>query len=475
MLLQPDSELYIVPAAGGEARRMACNTGRMNSWHSWSPNGRWLVFSSKADSDFTQLYLTHVDDDGNSSPPVLLAHLTAPDRAANIPEFVNAAPDAIAAIRAHFLDDTSFVRAGDAFLRAGDDVAGAIEQFKKALAINPDNAVAHSNLGGLLVNTGDIAGGVEHLEEAIRLDPANGSASYNLGMLRFRQGEIDAAIENLTLAVRCRPELADARRVLGACLCRKGRRTAGIEQLSEAARLDPQDAVTRYYLGTALASAGAMDQARGHLSQAVALAPDDVPALRLLSQLEFQAGQARAAIAHLTHAVQVDPNDPRMLGDLALMLTAAPDPALRDPARAVECAERACGLTNRQVPALLDLLGSTYAAAGRFRGKPSRPRAKPWRWPKPRVSVTSRPASPSASSFIGGVNHSNHRGPDRRGRRRSREGRKMLFPPRRARCAGSRSRECLRPSASVVRPRDVACAVVPQLCRHGHPSGCRDR
>ena len=50
MLLQPDSELYIVPAAGGVARRLRYNTARMNSWHSWSSNSRWLVFSSKVNA-----------------------------------------------------------------------------------------------------------------------------------------------------------------------------------------------------------------------------------------------------------------------------------------------------------------------------------------------------------------------------------------------------------------------------------------
>ena len=40
MLLQPDSELYIIPAEGGKARRLRANTIRMNSWHSWSPNGK---------------------------------------------------------------------------------------------------------------------------------------------------------------------------------------------------------------------------------------------------------------------------------------------------------------------------------------------------------------------------------------------------------------------------------------------------
>jgi Tol biopolymer transport system component len=103
MLLQPDSELYIIPSEGGRARRLRCNTNRMNSWHSFSPNGKWLVFSSKAYSDYTQLFLTHIDENGCSTPAVLLDNMTAPDRAANIPEFVNTHPDAIDKIHAKFL------------------------------------------------------------------------------------------------------------------------------------------------------------------------------------------------------------------------------------------------------------------------------------------------------------------------------------------------------------------------------------
>jgi dipeptidyl aminopeptidase/acylaminoacyl peptidase len=103
MLLQPDSELYIIPAEGGEARRLRCNTHWMNSWHSFSPNGKWLVFATKAYSDYTQLCLTHIDENGCSTPAVLLEHLTAPNRAANIPEFVNTKPGAINTIHPQFL------------------------------------------------------------------------------------------------------------------------------------------------------------------------------------------------------------------------------------------------------------------------------------------------------------------------------------------------------------------------------------
>jgi Tol biopolymer transport system component len=95
MLLEPDSELYIIPSTGGTARRMKCNLPGMNSWHSWSPNSRWLVFASKAFSDYTQLFLTHIDEQGRSTPPVVLDNFNGPERAANIPEFVNGPAEAI--------------------------------------------------------------------------------------------------------------------------------------------------------------------------------------------------------------------------------------------------------------------------------------------------------------------------------------------------------------------------------------------
>jgi len=103
-LMRPDSQLYIVPFEGGVARRMRANTRLMNSWHSFSPNGHWLVFSSKARSPYTQMYLTHIDADGNDSPAVLIDNTTAANRAVNLPEFVNIASDGIEDIQVHIAD-----------------------------------------------------------------------------------------------------------------------------------------------------------------------------------------------------------------------------------------------------------------------------------------------------------------------------------------------------------------------------------
>jgi hypothetical protein len=46
-------------------------------------------------SPYTQMYLTHIDRDGNDSPPILIDNATAANRAVNIPEFVNVPPDGL--------------------------------------------------------------------------------------------------------------------------------------------------------------------------------------------------------------------------------------------------------------------------------------------------------------------------------------------------------------------------------------------
>ncbi|WP_319541043.1 hypothetical protein [uncultured Pseudodesulfovibrio sp.] len=88
LVLQPDSRLVIIPAEGGTPRILKANTDLMNSWHSWSSNSRWLVFSSKGNSPFTEIYLTHIDGNGESSPPLRLFRFSHTELAAMVPEFI---------------------------------------------------------------------------------------------------------------------------------------------------------------------------------------------------------------------------------------------------------------------------------------------------------------------------------------------------------------------------------------------------
>ena len=216
-LLQPDSELMIIPAEGGTPRRLRANLPGMNSWHSFSPNGRWLVFSSKARGPYTQLYLTHFDEQGRTSPPVWLEHFTAPDRAANIPEFVNAPPDAIRRIHEAFVDDHSLIRAAVNVMDYGtlEEAAPLIAQ---ALEMNPKNADAQRSLALLLLSRGDPSAALPHAREAVRLAPDIARAQALLGHLLLDLDQREEAIRVLRSALDLDPRVhmePSARRLIG--------------------------------------------------------------------------------------------------------------------------------------------------------------------------------------------------------------------------------------------------------------------
>jgi len=315
MLLQPDSELYIIPAAGGEPRRLRANTRRMNSWHSWSPNGHWLVFSSKHFGPYTQLFLTRIDSEGQSTPPVWLDQFTAADRAANIPEFVAVDSPGIETITERFLDDVSFLRVAYALDKSGD-ADGAIREYSKVLKLNPRSSDAHQRLGYLIANVRkNLPEGLQHTQEALRLNPDNARAHYDLAMTLMHQEENEKAVEHFQSALRLLPDggekpyLPSAMRFhLGLALLYLGRFGESEPYFSQAVSLENNNAEIHYFLALSQAHQGKIPEPAGHYAQAVKLDPtiDRLPELPDLLGINCsQAGQFRDALNWAAQALKI--------------------------------------------------------------------------------------------------------------------------------------------------------------------------
>lgn len=216
-LMRPDSELYSVPFAGGRARRMNCNTARMNSWHSFSPNGRWMVFSSKSRSPYTQMFLTHIDANGNDSPPVYVENATAANRAVNIPEFVNTSGDGIERIAVPAAELYQLIDEAMALEQKGDH-AGALEKWQQVLKRDPQDARANNGLGITLGLTGRTDEALAAFQKAASVDPDFFEAWYNLGTLAMHAGRYETAVAAWRNTVRLRPQFAQGRENLARAL-----------------------------------------------------------------------------------------------------------------------------------------------------------------------------------------------------------------------------------------------------------------
>lgn len=72
-VFQPASDLYLLSLPNRQVRPLEVNSPQADSWHCWSGNGRWLVYSSKRrDGVFSLVYLSYFDASGQFSKPLLL-------------------------------------------------------------------------------------------------------------------------------------------------------------------------------------------------------------------------------------------------------------------------------------------------------------------------------------------------------------------------------------------------------------------
>ncbi len=90
-----DADLWMLDLTTMEARPMSeCNSNNVESYHTWSSNGKWIIFSSRrTDGVFTRPFIAHVDENGKGTKPFELP-AADPDyhrqlmKSYNIPEFM---------------------------------------------------------------------------------------------------------------------------------------------------------------------------------------------------------------------------------------------------------------------------------------------------------------------------------------------------------------------------------------------------
>ena len=320
LLMRPDSQLYILPIEGGTPRRMRCNTSRMNSWHSFSPNGRWMVFSSKSRSPYTQMFLTHLDEEGRDSPAILIPNATAANRAVNIPEFVNIPSDGLLKIDVPAAEMYRLLDLGKELARSGRNEA-AIDCYVEALAIDPHYDKAHYELGVVLTACGRPDEAVEHYREVLKTDPRDAPTHNNLAVLLVAQGRLDEALTHYRAALEGEPDHAGYHDNFAVALEKHGDRDEAMRHYRKAVELGGGD-WAHFNFGIALARQEKFVAAAAEYQSALAGNPQWAEAENNLGDALFALHRFADAAKHFERAVQLRPDYPLARGNLQKARTA---------------------------------------------------------------------------------------------------------------------------------------------------------
>jgi len=158
----------------------------------------------------------------------------------------------------------------------------AIAWFLKAVALKPDFAAAHANLGMLLLATKRHADAEPHLRLAASLLPVDAVLRNALGVAQEALRRYADAEQAYRGALQVDPALAEAHANLGNCLRRLGRPHEAEAQLMRAIELKPEFAVAHFNLGVLLQDRGEVERAMAEYRRALAYRPDYVEALNNL-------------------------------------------------------------------------------------------------------------------------------------------------------------------------------------------------
>jgi tetratricopeptide (TPR) repeat protein len=124
-------------------------------------------------------------------------------------------------------------------LRKRGDIEGAVQEYRKAIALDPGMALAYSNLGALLQSRGQLAEAESLYLRTIELRPHYALAWNNLGIVRYKRGDGTGAVQALRRAIELKPGDAGAMYNLGRIYQQAGIADSAAQMFERAFQFEP--------------------------------------------------------------------------------------------------------------------------------------------------------------------------------------------------------------------------------------------
>jgi tetratricopeptide (TPR) repeat protein len=194
----------------------------------------------------------------------------------------------------------------------------AIEAFRQALRINPDDADTWCNLGVAYGGLQRYSDAIEAYRQALRIKPDLAEAWYNLGLTYYSLQRYSDAIDAYRQALRINPDFADAWHSLGVAYRTLQRYSDAIDAYRQALRIKPDFAGAWYNLGNAYDSLQRYSDAIDAYRQALRIKPDFAGAWYNLGLVYNEAGNNSAALDVVKTLRRLDPEKADKLFNLIM-------------------------------------------------------------------------------------------------------------------------------------------------------------
>lgn len=181
----------------------------------------------------------------------------------------------------------------------------ALPYFAEAVKRNPNHSQAFFQIGYCLTKLGKNREAIEPYRKALELKPQDPTILSNLCAAYGNSGRYDEAVKSCQEAIQLNPSLAEAYNNLGWSYHRRGRNEDAIQACKQAIRLQPDLAMAHYNLGNAYAALKRYEEAAGSYKQAIRFEFDYAEAHLNLGAAYFRMGKYEEAIDSYQRALQL--------------------------------------------------------------------------------------------------------------------------------------------------------------------------
>jgi tetratricopeptide (TPR) repeat protein len=145
------------------------------------------------------------------------------------------------------------------------DFPGAVEEYRRALAADPNLPEIHFELGQALISysTGEPtrSEAEKEFQAALAANPADANAEYELGEVACLRNDYQGASQHYVRALELRPHYVDAQIGMGKALTSLNRPQKALDYLLDAERSEPQNDIVHYRLALAYRKLGVKPEA----------------------------------------------------------------------------------------------------------------------------------------------------------------------------------------------------------------------